>query len=103
MVLIRECDEVGKLIYPTDPAERDRLKKDCLRHATGPNRIIDWDVYNLGFYREDLFGDLSSESSVTSGSDSDCVFLSATSGTNCMEDDFLELCPFQPSPFESKG
>jgi hypothetical protein len=71
MVLIRECDESGKVIDPTDPAEREQLRKDCLRHATGPNGVIDWVVYNLGLYGENLFSDLSSESSVDSSSDSD--------------------------------
>jgi hypothetical protein len=36
---------------------------------------------------------LSSESSVNSGSDSDCVFLSATSGTNRKEDECWEIRP----------
>ena len=45
MVLIRECDEEGRLIRPTDTVERDQLRKECLRHATGPNGIINWDVY----------------------------------------------------------
>jgi hypothetical protein len=40
MVLIRDCDEDGKLICPTDPNERDQLRKECLRHATGPDGII---------------------------------------------------------------
>lgn len=103
MVLIRECGEEGKSINPTDPAERDQLRKNFLRHATGPDGIIDLDVYNLGLYGENLFSDLFSESSVNSGSDSDCMFLSDTSGTNCREDDCLEVCPFQPSLSDSMG
>jgi hypothetical protein len=95
MVLIRECDKDGKLIYPTDPAERDQLRKECLRHATGPDGVINWDTYYLGLQGEKLFSDLSSESSINSGSDSDCVFLFATSGTNRKEDECLEIYPFQ--------
>lgn len=44
--MIKNSDEEGKLVCPTDPAERDQLRKDCLKHATGPNGIIDWDVYH---------------------------------------------------------
>jgi hypothetical protein len=95
MVLIRECDEEGKLIHPTDPAERDQLRKECLRHATGPDGIINWDTYYLGLHGEDLFSELSGESSVNSGSDSDCVFLSATSGTQCKEDDCWDIRAIQ--------
>jgi len=47
MVLIRECDDTGKVINPTDPTERDQLRRDCLRHATKPNSVIDWEAYQL--------------------------------------------------------
>jgi len=67
MVLIRECDNVVKVIDPTDPAERDQLRRDCLRHVTGSNNVINWEVYNLGNYGENLFSDLSSEISDSSG------------------------------------
>jgi hypothetical protein len=53
MVLIRECDEKGKLIHPTNPSEKDQLRKECLRHATGPNRVIDWDIYYQGLHGEE--------------------------------------------------
>jgi len=86
MVLIGECDDTSKVIDPTDLAKRDQLKKDCLRHATRPNGVIDWRAYNLGLYGEHLFIDLSSDSSDGSGSGSDCVFLYATSGTNPNEE-----------------
>lgn len=87
MVLIRECDEKGRVIPTIDPVEKNRLRKECLKHATGPDGMIDWDVYYDGLFGEDLFSDLSSESSANSGSDSDCVLLSATSGTNRKEDE----------------
>jgi hypothetical protein len=95
MVLIRECDDEGKLVSPTEPAERDQLRKECLRHATRPDGIIDWDKYYLGLHGEDLFSALSSNSSVNSSRDSDCVFLSATSGTQCKKDDCRDICATQ--------
>jgi hypothetical protein len=94
MVLIRECDGEGRLIQPSDPIEKDRLRKECLRHATGPDEIINWDVYYNGLLGEELFSDLSSESGTNSGSDSDCVFLYSTSGT-VKKDEFWEIRPFQ--------
>jgi hypothetical protein len=86
------CED-GKLICPTDPNERDQLRKECLRHATGPDGIIDWDKYYFGLHGEELFSDLSSDSSVDSGRDSDCVILSATPGTQCRQDDFQDSLP----------
>jgi hypothetical protein len=95
MVLIRDCDADGKLISPTDPNERDQLRKECLRHATGPDGIIDWDKYYFGLHGEELFSDLSSDSSVDSGRDSDCVILSATPGTQGRQEDFQDNSPPQ--------
>jgi hypothetical protein len=102
MVLIRECDGEGKLIQPSDSIEKDFLRKECLRHATGPDGIINWDVYYSGLHGEELFSDLSSESDTNSDSDSDCVFLSATSGTT-KEDECWEIHPFQGTPRELVG
>jgi len=85
---------MGKVIDPTDPAERDQLKKDCVRHATRPNGVIDWEAYNLGLYGENLFSDLSSDNSDGLGSGSDCVFLYSTSGIDPKEEVCREICPF---------
>jgi len=101
--LIRECDDSGKVIDPTDPAERGQLRKDCLRHATWTNGVIDWEVYNLGLYGEKILSDLSSENNDSSGSDSDCVFLSATSGTYRKENVCREICLFQPPSSELRS
>jgi len=79
MVVIRECNELGNAINPTNPAERDQLKKDCLRHATRSNGVIDWEAYEIALYEKPLFSDVSSESSASSSSDIDCVFLYANS------------------------
>jgi len=79
MVSIRVCDDLGKVIDPTYPTERNQLRNDCLRHATRPNGIIDWEVYNLGLYGGNLLSDLSSDNSDGLSSDSDCVLLYATS------------------------
>jgi hypothetical protein len=94
MVLIRECDGEGKLVQPIDPIEKENLRKACLRHATGADGIINWDAYYDGLFGEELFSDLSSESSANSSHDSDCVFLSATSGA-AKEDECWEIRPFQ--------
>jgi hypothetical protein len=94
MVLIRECDGEGKLVQPIDPIEKENLRKACLRHATGADGIINWDAYYDGLFGEELFSDLSSESSANSGHDSDCVFLSATSGA-AKEDECWEIRPLQ--------
>jgi hypothetical protein len=81
MVLIRECDDTGRVISPTNSAINDQLKRDCLRNATRLNGLIDWEVYELGLHGHNLFSDLSSDSdnSGSSGRDSDCVLLYATS------------------------
>jgi len=80
MVVIWECDERGREIYPADPLERAQLRRDCLRHATRPNGLIDWEAYNSSYFGHMSISDLSSECSSDDSDDSDCVFLYATSG-----------------------
>jgi len=80
MVVIRECDKRGREIYPADPLERARLQRECLKHATRPNGVIDWEAYNSSYFGHMTFSDLSSESGSDDSNDSDCVFLYATSG-----------------------
>jgi len=80
MVVIWECDERGREIYPADPLERARLQRDCLKHATRPNGLIDWETYNSSYFGHMTFSKLSSESSSDNSDDGDCVFLYATSG-----------------------
>jgi len=82
MVLIRDCDKSSRVISPTNSEERDKLRKYCLKHETHPNRVIDWEVYELGLNGDRLFGELSTDSDSGSGdgSDSDCVFLYSTPG-----------------------
>jgi len=41
MVVIRECDEMGREIRPVNPLDREKLRRDCLRHATQSNGVID--------------------------------------------------------------
>ena len=43
--MIRECDERGRELHPVDPLEKAKLQRDCLRHATRRNGIIDWEAY----------------------------------------------------------
>lgn len=43
--MIKDCDEEGKLVCPTDPAERDQLRKDCLKHATVRKTIAETFVF----------------------------------------------------------
>jgi len=80
MVVIRECDERGREILPVDPLERAKLHRDCLRHATRPNGIIDWEAYGSSYFGHLAMPDLSSESDSDNSHDSDCVFLYSTSG-----------------------
>jgi len=105
MVLIRECDDSGRVISPTNSVERDQLKRDCLRHATRLNGLIDWGAYELGLHGHNLFSDLSSDSdnSDGSGSDSDCVFLYATLEMDPKGEICQVICPYNPSSSNSEG
>jgi len=80
MVVIWECDERGREIYPADPLERAQLRIDCLRHTMWRNGLIDWEAYDSSYFGHMSFSDLSSESGSDDYDDSDCVFLYATSG-----------------------
>jgi len=80
MVVLRDCNESGMVISPTDSEGRDKLQRDCLRHATSPNWVIDWDVFQIALLCHKFSDDLSSDSSSSDGSDSDCVFLYSTLG-----------------------
>jgi len=91
------------MIYPTNPAERDELKRDCLKHATMSNGLIDWEAYEIALYGNPLFSDVSSESSASSSSDSDCIFLYATSGTNPKEDLSQGICVSSLSSSKVEG
>jgi len=81
------------VISPANSSERDQLKRDCLWHATRSNGVIDWEVYDLGLYGENLFSD--SDSGDNSGSD--CVFLYATLGIDPKGEICQEICPDKPS------
>jgi len=80
MLVIRECDERGREIRPVDPLERAKLQRECLRHATRPNGVIDWEAYSSSYFGHLSMSDLSSESDSDDSHDSDCVFLYSTSG-----------------------
>jgi len=80
MVVIRECDERGREIYPADPLERAQLRRDCLRHATRRNGLTDWEAFDSSYFGHMTFSDLSSKSGSDDSDDSDCIFLYATSG-----------------------
>jgi len=80
MVVIRECDERGRELRPTDPLERDNLQRDCLRHVMRRNGVIDWEAYDSSYFGHMSFSNLSSESDSGDSDDSDCVFLYANSG-----------------------
>jgi len=88
------------LFPPTNSAEKDKLKRDCLTHATKPNGVIDWEVYELGLHGHNLFSALSSDSdSIGSSGSDDCVFLYATSGIDPKVDSCQEICLYKPLPF----
>lgn len=100
MVLIRECDGEGWVIPHATSTERDQFKRDCLRHATRPNGVIDWDAYELALHGKDMFSALSIDSDSSSSSDSDYVFLYAKSGTYLKGEFGPEICLFTPPPLE---
>jgi len=79
MVVIRECDERGRELRPSDHLERANLQRDCLRQATRRNGVIDWEEYDSSYFGNMSFSDLSNESDSGDFDDSDCVFLYATS------------------------
>ena len=101
--MIKECDKSGKVINPTKPAEKDQLKRDCLRHATRSNNLIDWKAYEIALYGKPLFSDVFGESSASSSSDSDYIFLYATLGTDPKEDLSQEICVSSLSSSKVEG
>ncbi|RHN41169.1 hypothetical protein MtrunA17_Chr8g0363161 [Medicago truncatula] len=80
MVVVRECDESGREVFPSDPLDRQRLRLQCLNHATRKNGLIDWKVYDSTYFSHMTFSDISSESDCSDSDDSDCVLLYSTSG-----------------------
>lgn len=74
---------------------------DCLKHATRPNGLIDWDVYKFGLFGHRVLSDLSSDSDTSS--DSNCVFLYATSGADHKGEVCQKICPYTSSSSYSKG
>jgi len=54
MVVIRDCDGEGRVIPPSCDLEKNQLRRDCLRHATRFNGVIDWEVYHLVLDANDL-------------------------------------------------
>lgn len=93
------------MISPSNSVERDQLRKDCLKHATRSNGLIDWEAYELGLYDHRIVEDLASHnvsSSNSSGSDNACVFFNATPGTDHKKELYQEICPCTPSSFASK-
>jgi len=73
--VIRKCDERGRELRPEDPLERAMLQRDCLRHATRRNGVIDWEVYGLSYFGHLSMSDLFSESDSGDSNDSDCIQL----------------------------
>ncbi|RHN65806.1 hypothetical protein MtrunA17_Chr3g0083971 [Medicago truncatula] len=82
MVVVRECDERGVVLVPSNPIDRQRLRLQCLKHAKRKNGLIDWEVYDSTYFSHMNFSDLSSESDFSESDDSDCVLLYSTSGNS---------------------
>lgn len=82
MVVVRECDESGREVFPSDPLDRQKLRLQCLNHATQKNGLIDWKVYDSTYFSHMTFSDISSESGCSDSDNSDCVLLYSTSGTS---------------------
>jgi hypothetical protein len=45
MVLIRECDETGRVIALTTRDEKSRLWRDSTNHAKRPDGYVNWVVF----------------------------------------------------------
>ncbi|RHN40827.1 hypothetical protein MtrunA17_Chr8g0359141 [Medicago truncatula] len=82
MVVVRECDEKGIELVPSNPLDRQKLRLQCLKHATRKNGLIDWEVYDSTYFSHMNFSDISSESDCSESDDSDCVLLYSTSGNS---------------------
>ncbi|AES78524.2 hypothetical protein MTR_7g032790 [Medicago truncatula] len=80
MVVVRECDERGRELPPSNPLDRQKLRLQCLKHDTRKNGLIDWKVYDSTYFSHMNFSDISSESDCSKSDDSDCVLLYSTSG-----------------------
>jgi hypothetical protein len=100
MVIIRECDEMGREFFPTDPEEKSKSKlmNDHLKHVTRPNGSIDWEAFELGYFSHRIIEELSSDNDSSSGdsydnTDIDCVFLYSTPGNTRRGDIFVYLPP----------
>jgi hypothetical protein len=96
MVLIKECDEMGRDIAPITFEEEFRLWRDSMRHAKRPNGSISWVVFEQEYFGHSLLGGSSSSSDSESddfdSSDSDCVFLYSTPGPLHKR----EICLYSP-------
>ncbi|RHN51914.1 hypothetical protein MtrunA17_Chr6g0474441 [Medicago truncatula] len=69
MVVVKECDERGIELVPSNPLDRQRLRLQCLKHATRKNGLID-----STYFSHMNFSDISSESDCSEYDDSDCCF-----------------------------
>jgi len=94
MVVNRVCDGSGRVVSRTNFEDKNELRKSCLRHATRPNGVIEWDVFETTLLGHRIPLDFSSDSSsgVGSDSDSDCVFLYSKPRSSQGN----EICPFSP-------
>ncbi|KEH33519.1 hypothetical protein MTR_3g045050 [Medicago truncatula] len=80
MVVVRECDEKGRELSPSDPLDRQKLRLQCLKHAARKNGLIDWEVYDSTYFSHMNFSDISSESDCSESDDIDCVLIYSTPG-----------------------
>ncbi|KEH26360.1 hypothetical protein MTR_6g053030 [Medicago truncatula] len=87
MVVVRECDERGRELPPSNPLDRQKLRLQCLKHATRGSGLIDWKVYDYTYFSHMTFSDISSESDCSEYDDSDCVLLYSTSGDPLGQED----------------
>jgi hypothetical protein len=88
MVVIRECDESGRVMVPSTAEAKREIWNQCLKHVKRPNGTFDLNALETRYFGHPLFSDMSSssDSDGNSSSDSDCVFLYSSPGSLVMRD-----------------
>lgn len=81
MVILRDCDELGRVISPITKEEKRELWNQAIRHAKRPNGTIDLEILKTNYLGHPLFSNLSTSSDSDGGNntDSDCVLLFSSS------------------------
>lgn len=85
---------MGRDIAPVTREERYRLFSASMKHATMPNRYVNWAVFEKGYFRHQVIGgsSSSSDSDKNSSFGSDCIFMYENPGFPQRR----EICRYSP-------